>query len=149
MKTPFDALVLAHKKRLDAKELEIIRVNNQISTQYSTIDELQISLSQITYQKEGDFALFLQTNAKQKTIIDEIDRIRASISTLKSNLKTLEQERKTIYIEYEKYKHIKEQEREKLIKELKKAESKNLDEIALLLYNNPNQSELYNQKEQV
>ena len=91
----------------------------------------------------------MQTNAKQKTIIDEIDRIRASISTLKSNLKTLEQERKTIYIEYEKYKHIKEQEREKLIKELKKAESKNLDEIALLLYNNPNQSELYNQKEQV
>ena len=147
MKTPFDALVLAHKKRLDAKELEIIRVNNQIATQYSTIDELQISLSQITYQKEGDFALFLQTNAKQKTIIDEIDRIRASISTIKS--KTLEQERKTIYIEYEKYKHIKEQEREKLIKELKKAESKNLDEIALLLYNNPNQSELYNQKEQV
>ena len=65
MKTPFDALVLAQKKRLEAKELEILRTNNQIAAQYAKIDELQIALSQITYPKEGDFSLFLKTNAQK------------------------------------------------------------------------------------
>ncbi len=66
-----------------------------------------------------------------------MDRIRYYISNLKLEIKKLQEQRKIIYIEYEKYKHIQEQEREKLLKELKQAESKNLDEIALLLYNKP------------
>lgn len=142
MKTPFDALVLAQKKRLEAKELEILRTNNQIAAQYAKIDELQIALSQITYPKEGDFSLFLKTNAQKKSLINDIDTQRTHISTLKAEIKSLQEQRRIIYIEYEKYKHIQEREREKILSELKKAESKNLDEIALLLYNNPIQKEM-------
>ena len=142
MKTPFDALVLAQKKRLEAKELEILRTNNQIAAQYAKIDELQITLSQIVYEKEGDFSLFLRTNAQKKSLINDIDTERTRISTLKAQLKSLQEQRRVIYIEYEKYKHIQEREREKILSELKKAESKNLDEIALLLYNNPNNKEM-------
>ena len=142
MKTPFDALVLAQKKRLEAKELEILRTNNQIAAQYAKIDELQIALSQITYPKEGDFSLFLKTNAQKKSLINDIDTERAHISTLKAELKSLQEQRRVIYIEYEKYKHIQEREKEKILAELKRAESKNLDEIALLLYNNPIQKEM-------
>ena len=137
MKTPFDSLVLAQKKRLDAIEQQIIRANNKIATKYTQIDELQIMLSQVTYPKEGNFSAFLKTNAQKKTLIDEMDRIRYYISNLKLEIKKLQEQRKIIYIEYEKYKHIQEQEREKLLKELKQAESKNLNEIALLLYNKP------------
>lgn len=142
MKTPFDALVLAQKKRLEAKELEILRTNNQIAAQYAKIDELQIALSQIIYPKEGDFSLFLKTNAQKKSLINDIDTHRTHISTLKAELKSLQEQRRIIYIEYEKYKHIQEREKEKIISELKRAESKNLDEIALLLYNNPIQKEM-------
>lgn len=142
MKTPFDALVLAQKKRLEAKELEILRTNNQIAAQYAKIDELQIALSQIVYPKEGDFSLFLKTNAQKKSLINDIDTHRTHISTLKAELKSLQEQRRIIYIEYEKYKHIQEREKEKIISELKRAESKNLDEIALLLYNNPIQKEM-------
>lgn len=142
MKTPFDALVLAQKKRLEAKELEILRTNNQIAAQYAKIDELQIALSQIVYPKEGDFSLFLKTNAQKKSLINDIDTHRTHISTLKAELKSLQEQRKIIYIEYEKYKHIQEREKEKILSELKRAESKNLDEIALLLYNNPIQKEM-------
>lgn len=142
MKTPFDALVLAQKKRLEAKELEILRTNNQIAAQYAKIDELQIALSQIIYPKEGNFSLFLKTNAQKKSLINDIDTHRTHISTLKAELKSLQEQRRIIYIEYEKYKHIQEREKEKIISELKRAESKNLDEIALLLYNNPIQKEM-------
>lgn len=142
MKTPFDALVLAQKKRLEAKELEILRTNNQIAAQYAKIDELQIALSQVIYPKEGDFSLFLKTNAQKKSLINDIDTHRAHISTLKAEIKSLQEQRRIIYIEYEKYKHIQEREKEKILSELKKAESKNLDEIALLLYNNPNNKEM-------
>ncbi|RDU51384.1 flagellar export protein FliJ [Helicobacter sp. MIT 01-3238] len=142
MKTPFDALVLAQKKRLEAKELEILRTNNQIAAQYAKIDELQIALSQVIYPKEGDFSLFLKTNAQKKSLINDIDTHRTHISTLKAELKSLQEQRRIIYIEYEKYKHIQEREKEKIISELKRAESKNLDEIALLLYNNPIQKEM-------
>lgn len=142
MKTPFDALVLAQKKRLEAKELEILRTNNQIAAQYAKIDELQIALSQVIYPKEGDFSLFLKTNAQKKSLINDIDTHRTHISTLKAELKSLQEQRRIIYIEYEKYKHIQEREKEKILSELKKAESKNLDEIALLLYNNPIQKEM-------
>lgn len=142
MKTPFDALVLAQKKRLEAKELEILRTNNQIAAQYAKIDELQIALSQIIYPKEGDFSLFLKTNAQKKSLINDIDTHRTHISTLKAELKSLQEQRRIIYIEYEKYKHIQEREKEKILSELKRAESKNLDEIALLLYNNPIQKEM-------
>lgn len=142
MKTPFDALVLAQKKRLEAKELEILRTNNQIAAQYAKIDELQIALSQVIYPKEGDFSLFLKTNAQKKSLINDIDTYRTHISTLKAELKSLQEQRRIIYIEYEKYKHIQEREKEKIISELKRAESKNLDEIALLLYNNPIQKEM-------
>lgn len=142
MKTPFDALVLAQKKRLEAKELEILRTNNQIAAQYAKIDELQIALSQVIYPKEGDFSLFLKTNAQKKSLINDIDTHRAHISTLKAEVKSLQEQRRIIYIEYEKYKHIQEREKEKILSELKKAESKNLDEIALLLYNNPNNKEM-------
>lgn len=142
MKTPFDALVLAQKKRLEAKELEILRTNNQIAAQYAKIDELQIALSQIVYPKEGDFSLFLKTNAQKKSLINDIDTHRTHISTLKAELKSLQEQRRIIYIEYEKYKHIQEREKEKILSELKRAESKNLDEIALLLYNNPIQKEM-------
>lgn len=142
MKTPFDALVLAQKKRLEAKELEILRTNNQIAAQYAKIDELQIALSQIIYPKEGDFSLFIKTNAQKKSLINDIDTHRTHISTLKAELKSLQEQRRIIYIEYEKYKHIQEREKEKILSELKRAESKNLDEIALLLYNNPIQKEM-------
>lgn len=142
MKTPFDALVLAQKKRLEVKELEILRTNNQIAAQYAKIDELQIALSQIIYPKEGDFSLFLKTNAQKKSLINDIDTHRTHISTLKAELKSLQEQRRIIYIEYEKYKHIQEREKEKILSELKRAESKNLDEIALLLYNNPIQKEM-------
>lgn len=142
MKTPFDALVLAQKKRLEAKELEILRTNNQIAAQYAKIDELQIALSQVIYTKEGDFSLFLKTNAQKKSLINDIDTHRTHISTLKAELKSLQEQRRIIYIEYEKYKHIQEREKEKILSELKRAESKNLDEIALLLYNNPIQKEM-------
>lgn len=142
MKTPFDALVLAQKKRLEAKELEILRTNNQIAAQYAKIDELQVALSQIVYPKEGDFSLFLKTNAQKKSLINDIDTHRTHISTLKAELKSLQEQRRVIYIEYEKYKHIQEREKEKILSELKRAESKNLDEIALLLYNNPIQKEM-------
>lgn len=142
MKTPFDALVLTQKKRLEAKELEILRTNNQIAAQYAKIDELQIALSQIIYPKEGDFSLFLKTNAQKKSLINDIDTHRTHISTLKAELKSLQEQRRIIYIEYEKYKHIQEREKEKILSELKRAESKNLDEIALLLYNNPIQKEM-------
>ncbi|ETD23551.1 flagellar export protein FliJ [Helicobacter macacae] len=142
MKTPFDALVLAQKKRLEAKELEILRTNNQIAAQYAKIDELQIALSQVIYPKEGDFSLFLKTNAQKKSLINDIDTHRTHISTLKAELKSLQEQRRIIYIEYEKYKHIQEREKEKILSELKRAESKNLDEIALLLYNNPIQKEM-------
>ena len=142
MKTPFDALVLAQKKRLEAKELEILRTNNQIAAQYAKIDELQIALSQVIYPKEGDFSLFLKTNAQKKSLINDIDTHRTHISTLKAELKSLQEQRRIIYMEYEKYKHIQEREKEKIISELKRAESKNLDEIALLLYNNPIQKEM-------
>lgn len=142
MKTPFDALVLAQKKRLEAKELEILRTNNQIAAQYAKIDELQIALSQVIYPKEGDFSLFLKTNAQKKSLINDIDTHRTHISTLKAELKSLQEQRRIIYIEYEKYKHIQEREKEKILSELKRAESKNLDEIALLLYNSPIQKEM-------
>lgn len=142
MKTPFDALVLTQKKRLEAKELEILRTNNQIAAQYAKIDELQIALSQIIYPKEGDFSLFIKTNAQKKSLINDIDTHRTHISTLKAELKSLQEQRRIIYIEYEKYKHIQEREKEKILSELKRAESKNLDEIALLLYNNPIQKEM-------
>ena len=134
MKTKFDQLINAQKRKLDMCEMQIVRHNNEIAALQSQISAHIDQISKMQIPKGGSFDVFLQANARKRVLVSDIDSHQAHISAHKAEISKLEVLYRALYLEYEKLKHIQEKERENIIKAFKKRESKELDEIAILLH---------------
>ncbi|NPA55393.1 MAG: FliJ family protein [Epsilonproteobacteria bacterium] len=134
MKTKFDSLVKLKKMEVEKIENEISQINNQISTLQTQIDQLTQELLQITLPKEGNFAVITQISAMKKAINEQIELKRQNIAFLRGQKNLLNEKLKEANLEYEKMKYLQAEEIKKYLQKLKEKEAKNLDEIALMLF---------------
>jgi len=133
-KTKFDSLVKLKKLKIDEKEREITKLNNQIKIAYDELQTIKKEIKNFKYPKEGNFALITQFKLMQNAIFNQIKEKENYINFLENQKNILSNQLKELYLEYEKMKYLQAEEIKKYIKKLKQKEAKELDEIALMLY---------------
>lgn len=134
MKTQFDALIKAQEQKLNMCELQIVRANNQVASKQSEVSALIAELARLQLPDSGSFDIFLKANARKRAFVFEIDSIQENIAALKAHIAELESQHRALYVEFEKLKHIREKQREEMVKAMKQKERKELDEVAILLH---------------
>ncbi|WP_299327686.1 flagellar export protein FliJ [uncultured Helicobacter sp.] len=134
MKTQFDALIKAQEQKLNMCELQIVRANNQVASKQSEMSALVAELARLQRPDSGSFDTFLKANARKRAFVFEIDSIQEGIAILKAQIAALESQHRSLYVEFEKLKHIREKQREEMVKAMKQKEQKELDEVAILLH---------------
>ncbi|PAF53059.1 hypothetical protein BKH42_07950 [Helicobacter sp. 13S00482-2] len=134
MNTKFDSLLKIKKQELDKCEADMIYNNHLIALKNKEIDILLQDLNQINVPKNGDYWDFKNTQEVKKAFVEEIDKQRNEISRLKDIGKQLQKSHRIAFIEYEKIKYLQDIETKKMISKIKKNESKNLDEVGIMLF---------------
>jgi len=136
MKTKFSDILKIKKQAVEKIERNIQKINSSIQMLQNKINSLNNEFSSFSFPKEGDFRQFQQVKLMQENLINEIKNFENQIGILENRKNELMQERKKANIEYEKIKYLHELEIQKMIKEKRIKESKEMDEIAILLRNN-------------
>jgi len=134
MKTKFSDILKVKKQVVEKIERNIQKINSSIQTLQNKINSLNNELSSFSFPKEGDFRQFQQVKLMQESLINEIKNFENQIMILE-NRKNEMNELKKANIEYEKIKYLENLEIQKIIKEKRLKESKEMDEIAILLRN--------------
>lgn len=136
MKTKYDKLVEARQSQLDKLENEIAQCNLRITQKKQDIEQLKLEIDNITIPQSGQISVIAAISSGKQVMVQNIKTEEQNIKNLKSVLSTLKGNHKKLFIELEKAKHLKNTELQKMIKELKRKEQLNLDEIATMLFSN-------------
>jgi len=136
MKTAFSAILSLREKNLQKCEREILQNENLIANKKSEIEVLNSQFLALETPKSGEF-ITLMAFEKQKTIFASyIDKIKNELEMLLNRKIALQKQYKELNIEYEKVKFLEQKEQDALIKKINDKEKAELDEVALMLYNN-------------
>jgi len=103
-------------------------VKKKIEASYNELRALEIP-------QGGDFSLFRQMQLLKHRITDEIGFNKYNLQMAENALMKAMQQLKTANIEYEKFKYLETNEIEKVLKAQKLKEAKDLDEVALMMFN--------------
>lgn len=141
MKTKFTSI-------LKVKDLEVTKVENEISKKRNEKRVLEkrlaLSLEEITQVKTPTTGTIFQMQSSQfqiNTLRSTQKIILQDIENINQNIKLLEQKYKEAMLEYEKVNHLHSIEVEEVLKERKKQEAKDMDEIANQLFTRKNKKE--------
>ena len=133
-KTKFDSLVKLKKLKVDEKEREIQKLNNQISQAYEELNTIQQEINNFQYPTTGNFSLITQFKMMQNALFNQLKEKQNQINFLNNQKEILSTTLKDLNLEYEKMKYLQGEEIKKYIQQIKNKEAKELDEIALMLY---------------
>ncbi len=133
MKTKFDGVVKVKKQQVERIENDIRKINKSILELNREIEELKDSLLLFTLPKTGTFNKIKQIKESQNIIKNQIQNLENQIVILQNRKNELLNELKKANIDYEKMKYLQNEEIKKALKELKLKESREIDEIAILL----------------
>jgi flagellar export protein FliJ len=136
VKTKFSSVVKVKKQAVDKLQRDIQKINSSILKVKQQIKELQNTFFSLTLPQNGNFYLFSQIKTQQNMLRSEIDKFKNQIIFLENRKNELINELKKANIEYEKMKYLETQEIKKIFKKAKLKESKEMDEIAILLRKN-------------
>ncbi len=136
MKTKFTDIVKIRKRKVDELQDYLARIEFNIQSATMQIDVLVGQLYAEKTPTEGSISELLQLQEIKRAYKVEIENKRANLSNLLQTKQTAVEMLKEANIEYEKMKHLHELELKKYADILKQKEAKNLDEIAVMLFNN-------------
>lgn len=136
MKTKFNDIVKIRKRKVDELQDYLARVEFNIQAATMEIDRLVARLYAEHIPSEGSISELLQLQEIKKAYKVEIENQKANLSNLLQTKQTVVEMLKEANIEYEKMKHLHELELKKFADVLRQKEAKNLDEIAVMLFNN-------------
>jgi len=105
------------------------------------IEEAYVELHTLSVPREGDFSLYRQMQLLKKRAQDNIGFNKHNLALAENALLKAMQQLKTANIEHEKFKYLETTEIEKIIKKKKLQEAKELDEVALMMFNGKNSNE--------
>ena len=136
MKTKFTQLVILRKKKVDEAELMLQKNAQQIQAKQAEIDALVREFVTLEEPKSGVYQAFLTFVHHKNEYRQTIDSKMGELALLKRQKQELQDYFKVQNIEYEKAKYLDGLEIKKNLERLKKQESKDLDEISVMLYAN-------------
>ena len=135
MKTQYTPLVKIKKQHLDKMEQSVSSCNQTIRIVKKKIEDSYVQLHNLQIPRGGDFTLFRQIQLLKKRAQDEIGFNKHNLLLAENALVKAMQQLKTANIEHEKFKYLETTEIEKIIKARKLQESKELDEVAVMMFN--------------
>ncbi len=106
-------------------------IKTKIKEAYKELHSMQVP-------RGGDFSVFRQMQLLKKRAQDEIGFNKHNLTLAENALVKAMQQLKTANIEHEKFKYLEITEIEKVIKAKKIQEAKELDEVAVMMYNRSN-----------
>jgi len=119
-------------------EQAVSSCNQTIHLIKKKIEEAYAELHGMQIPRGGDFSVFRQMQLLKKRAQDEIGFNKHNLAMAENALVKAMQQLKTANIEHEKFKYLETTEIEKVIKARKLQEAKELDEVAVMMYNRSN-----------
>lgn len=136
MKTKFSAVVKIKKKIVDDIRNSIFMVDAQISKTTILLRETKDRYNTLKPPTEGPFSSLMAFEDMKKAFRYEIDTIKNNLADQQNHKNMLIGTLKEANAEYEKMKYLEEEEIKKVLKARAQQESKELDEIGVMLFNN-------------
>lgn len=134
MKTRFSSLVSVKKNIMQKSERLLQTANkNLLNAKIALQDSLGL-LQNIITPKEGSMAEFLANRSLLDSQRGIIEHNEGWVKYAQKEVLEAKEQLKRDMIEYEKFKHLELQEIEKILKEQKIQEAKDLDEVALMTH---------------
>ncbi len=134
MKTRFSSLVSVKKNIMQKSERLLQTANkNLLNAKIALQDSLGL-LQNIITPKEGSMAEFLANRSLLDSQRGIIEHNEGWVKYAQKEVLEAKEQLKRDMIEYEKFKYLELQEIEKILKEQKIQEAKDLDEVALMTY---------------
>jgi len=134
MKTRYSSLVSVKKNIMNKSEQVLQKANLNFKNANDALNQSLKSLQEVVTPKSGQISEFLANRTLleyQRSIIkhneDWVEYFKKEISQIKEQLKS-------DMIEYEKFKYLEVQEIQKILKEQKIKDAKDLDEVALMTH---------------
>ncbi len=109
----------------------ILIIKQKIEKAYAELHAMQVP-------RGGDFSVYRQMQLLKKRVQDEIGFNKHNLALAENALVKAMQQLKTANIEHEKFKYLETTEIEKIIKAKKLQEAKDLDEVAVMMFNRSN-----------
>jgi flagellar biosynthesis chaperone FliJ len=136
MKTRFSSLVNVKKNKMQKSERILQKANHNLSNAQKALEKSLRELQAIQTPQHGKISEFLANRTlfeRQRALIGHNEEwVAFSNNEIIEAKKILKQD----MIEFEKFKYLEFKEVEKLVKEMKIKEAKDLDEVALMSYVN-------------
>ncbi|RDU68899.1 hypothetical protein CQA62_04645 [Helicobacter cholecystus] len=134
MRTKFDAILLSIRQKIAQCEREATLIYHQIQQTQQQIFSCTQSIAQMQMPLSGSTLAFRELYDGKKALIQEIDELNLYLSSLKAQLRDKEEERKEVELEFEKIKYLQQKEIAQMLKNFKRKEQQELDEIAVMLF---------------
>jgi len=138
LKTRFTSLVHVKKNIMQKSERLLQQANANLNKAKKALQDSLAFLQEISLPSHGKIAEFLANRAlldAQRTVIQHNEEW---LAYTKNEVQQAKEQLKKDMIEYEKYKYLEYEEIQKVLKEIKIQEAKDLDEVALMTFTNKN-----------
>lgn len=134
MKTRFSSLVTLKKNTLDKSERVVQRANADLTTASEALSTSYTSLEEIAPPQSGNIGELLASRSLASSQREIISHNKQWVEYCQNQLHQAKEQFKFDMMEHEKFKYLDLQEKNKILKELKIKESKELDEIASITF---------------
>jgi len=136
MKTKFTDVVKIKKKIVDDIQNSIFAVDALIVKTKNILSDTKTRFHSLEPPHEGTFSSLIAFEDMKKAFRLEIETLIATLTSYQNQKSRLLRELKEANAEFEKMKHLDDEEILKIMKARAVKESKELDEIGVMLYNN-------------
>ena len=134
MKTRFSSLVSVKKNIMNKSEQVLQKANLNFNNANEALRESLQSLQEIGTPKSGQISEFLANRTLLEYQRSIIQHNEDWVEYLKREILEIKEQLKHDMIEYEKFKYLEVQEIQKILKEEKIKDAKDLDEVALMTH---------------
>jgi flagellar export protein FliJ len=134
MKTRFSSLVTLKKNTLDKSERVVQRANADLKNASEALGTSYASLDDIAPPQSGNIRELLASRSLASSQREIISHNKQWVEYCQNQLHQAKEQFKLDMMEHEKFKYLDLQEKNKILKELKQKESKELDEIASITF---------------
>ena len=131
-------MVLVKKNQVDKSERDVQNANKELQKAKEALDESYKLLQEIKSPTSGNISQMQASRMIFNFQREKILENKKWIDFTQNQLTLATQKLKEDTIEYEKFKYLELQEKEKILKEIKIAQAKELDEIALMTFSRKN-----------
>jgi len=134
MKTRFSSLVKLKKTTMDKSERVVQKANADLNSASMALEISYQSIQGIAPPQSGSMKEFLASRTLLSSGRGIIEHNKEWVNFAQNQVNQAKEKLKLDMIEHEKFKYLELQEIEKHIKKLKEKEAKDLDEVALMTY---------------